>query len=87
MKIDHIGIATERLEQASALWQDALGLELDSTEEIASQGVRVAMLALGESHMNSWNRSATIHRWASFSGSVAPAFIILRLGWTTFVPR
>ena len=51
MKIDHIGIATERLEEASALWKDALGLELDSTEEIASQGVRVAMLALGESHI------------------------------------
>jgi methylmalonyl-CoA/ethylmalonyl-CoA epimerase len=51
MKIDHIGIATERLEEASALWQDALGLELDSTEEIASQGVRVAMLTLGESHI------------------------------------
>jgi methylmalonyl-CoA epimerase len=51
MKIDHIGIATERLEEASALWQDALGLKLDSTEEIVSQGVRVAMLALGESHI------------------------------------
>jgi methylmalonyl-CoA epimerase len=51
MKIDHIGIATERLEEASALWQDALGLKLDSTEEIESQGVRVAMLALGESHI------------------------------------
>lgn len=51
MKIDHIGIATERLEDAAALWQDALGLQLDSTEEVATQGVRVAMFSLGESHI------------------------------------
>jgi methylmalonyl-CoA epimerase len=51
MIIDHIGIATERLEDAAALWGDALGLQLDSTEEIATQGVRVAMFAVGESHI------------------------------------
>src|SRR5687768_15558139 len=51
MKIDHIGIATERLEDATAVWQDALGLQLDSTEEVATQGVRVAMFSLGESHI------------------------------------
>jgi len=51
MKIDHIGIATERLEDAAAVWQDALGLQLDSTEEVSTQGVRVAMFSLGESHI------------------------------------
>jgi len=51
MKIDHIGIATERLEDAAAVWQDALGLQLDSTEEVATQGVRVAMFSLGESQI------------------------------------
>lgn len=51
MNIDHIGIATERLEEAAAVWRDALGLELDSTEEVATQGVRVAMFSLGESHI------------------------------------
>ena len=51
MKIDHIGIATERLEDAAAVWQNALGLQLDSTEEVATQGVRVAMFSLGESHI------------------------------------
>ena len=51
MTIDHIGIATERLEDATAVWGDALGLVLDSTEEIASQGVRVAMFTLGDSHI------------------------------------
>lgn len=51
MKIDHIGIATNRLDEATAVWQDALGLELDSTEEITAQGVRVAMFAVGDSHI------------------------------------
>lgn len=51
MTIDHIGIATERLEDATAVWGDALGLALDSTEEIPSQGVRVAMFTLGDSHI------------------------------------
>jgi methylmalonyl-CoA/ethylmalonyl-CoA epimerase len=51
MKIDHIGIATARLDEATAVWRDALGLELESTEEIATQGVRVAMLPLGESRI------------------------------------
>lgn len=51
MKIDHIGIATNRLDEATAVWQDAFGLELDSTEEIATQGVRVAMFAVGDSHI------------------------------------
>jgi methylmalonyl-CoA epimerase len=51
MIIDHIGIATERLEDATAVWGAALGLPLDSTEEITSQGVRVAMFSVGESHI------------------------------------
>jgi methylmalonyl-CoA/ethylmalonyl-CoA epimerase len=51
MKIDHIGIATRRLEEGLAVWRDALGLRIDSTEEIAEQGVRVAKLAVGETHV------------------------------------
>jgi methylmalonyl-CoA/ethylmalonyl-CoA epimerase len=51
MKIDHIGIATERIDEALGLWRDVLGLELASTEDVAEQGVRVAMLSIGESHV------------------------------------
>ena len=51
MKIDHIGIATPRLAEALAVWQDALGLSIDSTDEVAEQGVRVAMLPIGETHI------------------------------------
>lgn len=51
MKIDHIGIATRALEETTAIWQDALGLEVHSTEKIAEQGVRIVMLPIGETHI------------------------------------
>jgi methylmalonyl-CoA/ethylmalonyl-CoA epimerase len=51
MKVDHIGIATGKLDEALSVWRDALGLPVDSTDEVAEQGVRVAMLPLGETHI------------------------------------
>jgi methylmalonyl-CoA/ethylmalonyl-CoA epimerase len=51
MKIDHIGIATRQLSEATKLWRDALGLEVDSTEDVSEQGVRVAMLPIGDTHI------------------------------------
>jgi methylmalonyl-CoA epimerase len=51
MHIDHIGIATHQLDDALALWRDALGLQVESTEEVTEQGVRIAMLAAGETHI------------------------------------
>jgi methylmalonyl-CoA epimerase len=47
MEIAHIGIATPRIEDALKFWRDALGLRVAHTEEVAEQGVRVAMLPLG----------------------------------------
>ncbi|HVS82258.1 MAG TPA: methylmalonyl-CoA epimerase [Pyrinomonadaceae bacterium] len=49
MKIDHIGIATNGIEDAAVWWREALGLDFGETEEVAEQKVRVAMLPLGES--------------------------------------
>jgi methylmalonyl-CoA/ethylmalonyl-CoA epimerase len=51
MKLDHIGLATRELEEGLALWRDILGLEVDATEEIQEQGVRVAMLQIGDTHV------------------------------------
>jgi methylmalonyl-CoA/ethylmalonyl-CoA epimerase len=48
MKVEHIGIATERIEEALKFWRDALGLEVKHTEVVEEQGVRVAMLPVGE---------------------------------------
>jgi len=51
MNIDHIGIATRELNSAMSVWGDALGLSLNSMEEVAGEGVRVAMLPIGETHI------------------------------------
>src|SRR5262245_4914854 len=51
MKLDHIGIATNQLAEGLAVWQETLGLPVDSTEEVKEQGVRVAMLPIGETHV------------------------------------
>lgn len=51
MKIDHIGIATNSIEEGLAVWRDVLGLEVHSTEEVAEQGVNVCMLAVGDTHV------------------------------------
>ena len=34
-----------------SVWRDALGLEVDSTEEVREQGVKVCMLAVGDTHV------------------------------------
>jgi len=51
MKIDHIGIATRQIGEALSLWVDTLGLMVESTEEVPEQGVRVAMLPIGETRV------------------------------------
>jgi methylmalonyl-CoA/ethylmalonyl-CoA epimerase len=51
LKVDHIGIATRSIEEGLAVWRDALGLEVDSTEEVTEQGVKVCMLAVGDTHV------------------------------------
>jgi methylmalonyl-CoA epimerase len=51
MKVDHIGIATHRIDEALGLWRDALGLQVAFTEDVTEQGVRVAMLPIGETHV------------------------------------
>lgn len=49
MKIDHIGIATHGIREASQFWRDSLGIEAADIEEVHEQKVRVAMLPIGQS--------------------------------------
>lgn len=50
-KINHIGIAVRNLENSIPLYRDQLGMELEGTEEVAEQKVRVAFLKIGESRI------------------------------------
>src|SRR5437588_3785659 len=51
MKIDHIGVATNGIEEAASFYRDTLGLDVAEIEEVANQKVRVAMLPIGESRI------------------------------------
>lgn len=50
-KIQHLGVAVNSLDDALNFWRDALGLTLKEVEVVAEQGVRVAMLPIGESRI------------------------------------
>jgi methylmalonyl-CoA/ethylmalonyl-CoA epimerase len=45
--LDHIGIAVKDLESALGFYRDALGLEVEGSEEVASQRVRAHFLPVG----------------------------------------
>ena len=45
--LDHIGIAVENVETALAFYRDALGLEVELSEEVASQHVRAHFIGVG----------------------------------------
>ncbi len=51
MKINHLGIATDGIDEALKFWQDALGLENVHTETVEDQKVRVAMLPIGDTRI------------------------------------
>ncbi len=50
-KIQHLGIAVGSIDQALEFWRDGLGLDLKEIEVVEDQGVRVAMLPIGESRI------------------------------------
>jgi methylmalonyl-CoA/ethylmalonyl-CoA epimerase len=47
-KLDHIGIAVSDLAAALAFYRDALGLEIEAPEEVASQRVRAHFIPAGD---------------------------------------
>ena len=49
--LDHVGIAVEDLPAALAFYRDALGLEIEAPEEVASQRVRAHFVPVGDSKL------------------------------------
>jgi methylmalonyl-CoA/ethylmalonyl-CoA epimerase len=45
--LDHVGIAVKDLDRALAFYRDALGLEIEPPEEVASQHVRAHFVCAG----------------------------------------
>ena len=50
-KLDHVGIAVEKLDSALPVWEGVLGMVLAGTEEVVEQKVRTAFLPVGGSEI------------------------------------
>ena len=51
LKIDHLGIAVNSIEEGKNFWKDILGLEFEGTETVAEQRVTTAFFPVGESEV------------------------------------
>jgi methylmalonyl-CoA/ethylmalonyl-CoA epimerase len=49
--IDHVGIAVPDIDEALALYRDALGMPLVHRETVTEQGVDAALLDIGDGHI------------------------------------
>ena len=47
--LDHVGVAVDDLEKALAFYRDALGLEIEPSEDVLSEQVRVRVVRVGTS--------------------------------------
>jgi len=47
-KVDHIGILVSNLDEAIKLYEDCFGAEIDRLETVPEQGVKAAILSLGQ---------------------------------------
>ncbi|HEY9684018.1 MAG TPA: methylmalonyl-CoA epimerase [Oculatellaceae cyanobacterium] len=50
-RLDHIAVAVRSLDEALQFYKESFGLECIEIEEVAEQGVRVAKLDLGNTHL------------------------------------
>jgi methylmalonyl-CoA epimerase len=50
LKIDHIGIAVPRMDEAVSAWR-VLGFEVEAVHDVQTEKVRTAFLPVGESHL------------------------------------
>jgi methylmalonyl-CoA/ethylmalonyl-CoA epimerase len=50
-RIHHVGIVVRSLDQAYGLWRDVLGLPVHKVATVNDQGVRAALLTIGESEI------------------------------------
>jgi methylmalonyl-CoA epimerase len=51
VKIDHIGIAVKSLTEAIKVYEEAIGLTVTGYDQVDEQGVRIAMMNIGESRI------------------------------------
>lgn len=50
-KVHHVGVVVRDIESAMRFWRDVLGLQLHKTETMHDQGVKAALLSVGDSEI------------------------------------
>jgi methylmalonyl-CoA/ethylmalonyl-CoA epimerase len=51
IKINHLAIVVENIEDSLNFWRDALGLPMGEIQNVAQEHVKIAFLEVGESHV------------------------------------
>jgi methylmalonyl-CoA/ethylmalonyl-CoA epimerase len=51
LKIDHLGIAVNSIDEGKSFWSDVLGLDFEGSETVAEQKVTTAFFPVGESEV------------------------------------
>lgn len=78
-KVDHIGIAVASIDEALPTYR-ALGLEVERVEEVEAEGVRVAFIACGDTHLELLEPTRDDSPIAKFLASRGPGMHHLCLG-------
>ena len=50
-KIDHIGVAVNSIDEQLPYYRDTLGLKIEKVETVASEGVKVCFIKVGDTHI------------------------------------
>ena len=72
IRLDHLGIAVTDFDDAVAFWRDALGLNLEPAEEVASQRVRAHFMPAGGAAIELLEATASDSPIATFAAKRGP---------------
>lgn len=51
IKINHIAVVVENIEDSLGFWRDALGLPMGKIQDVPQESVQIAFLEAGDSHI------------------------------------
>ena len=71
-RLDHVGIAVANIDEALAFYRDALGLEVEAPEAVASQRVRAHFIPAGDAALELLEATAEDSPIATFVGRRGP---------------
>jgi methylmalonyl-CoA/ethylmalonyl-CoA epimerase len=71
-RLDHVGIAVANLDQALSFYRDALGLEIETPEDVPSQRVRAHFIPAGEAALELLEATADDSPIAKFVSKRGP---------------